>query len=164
LKKTIVFTILFLLIFSSFIFASPIPTNLKYDNYIIYKSSSGYTVLLNTDKPIVIGSFLFYSASNYVLRDGVFVYESSWSADKTFDKTMNIVGSNYDVYDNSGNVFFSQPEVTIQEIIQEETKKILPVLVGKTKTILPTGFGVLSAMLLIVLLTVYFRHFLHRSV
>ena len=169
MKKTIVFTIIFILVFSSFTFASDTYNPsihrywYKYGSYyyvsdfqfIVKKFESGW--YLNGPE----GNSGYYFECNY--ENGQFVVVRKINGTNRGTGSLDllrerITASNYDIVNITDNtVFFSK--AGIREIIQEETVKILPDLVGKTKTILLVGFGLLFAMLLPTLLTTFFRRF-----
>jgi len=177
MKKTILFIIILILIFSSFSYANsdilsnypPIPPDESGDFFIT--ENNGITYLKYFDSrqrykdgyQLTQGGYVvFKSFSRYVLStDGStwekksVGYNSSWIG--------NVIYSSANIYNEDGTVFFSLPK-GITEIIQEETVKILPYLVGQTRTILQVGFGIASAMLLVTLLVVYFKRYLLRSI
>ena len=176
-KKVFLLVSIFILVFSGFSFALDVPDtipeglrpklyDLDYDFFVFRNDDGGYRLY-----EILSGGGMSRTPKNDGYYDGVIIrYYStngtSWIEGGTgniLKDTSTILYSTLDLYDSAtGKVFFSGPK-GLRDIVEEETMKIPRALLGKMKMILPVGFGLLSALVLVKLLTVYFRRYLHRS-
>lgn len=169
MKKTIVFTIIFIFVFTTFSFtASEYEHILEYtDGVKSYKIISNSELYIKREYVDIIKDYKLRlrnktssSYTVYLKVDNEYILESENTSAKDISSNATVIYTNYNVY-YGDDVFFSAPKTT-QDIIREETAKIPQVLVGQTKTILLHGFGVLSAMLLIMLLVAFWKLFGHR--
>jgi len=166
MKKTMIFTLLFLLLFSSMSLANSEFPYMVEDNYgnIWYTKTRPY---ISADKKsLTTGTTNIYERYNTDGTLSIRTNEKDYLYRFTHReyKPSDIKNSNFDILYSDGTVFFYQPGLTIPEVIHKETQKIIPDLVGQTLMILPVGFGIVSATLLITLLVGYFRRYRHRSI
>lgn len=206
MKKILIFTFIFVIIFSSVSFANsyedlpPFPIDL-YELACDTVNSSNPYYLLYKFNPKKEYQLAFFQHSNvyqttegwdypYVrTREDNYVAlfklgESGWYQDLTrfvpagenigFSPLLNSVklNSNFTIYDEQMTTvyfpynplpsnFFTVPP---HKVVEMGMRGVIPDLVGKTLTILPVGFGLVLATLLIVLLVDYFKRYLLRSI
>lgn len=169
MKKTIVFIILFVLVFSSLSFAVSDEHIFEYNKgdktYKVVSSSELYIVREYVD---IVKDYRMRLRNKTGTPFTVYVKQgSSYVVDSSNTLALDVIDfsliyTNYNIYFGD-TVFFSAPRTTL-DIVQEETQKILPGLVGKTRMILPVGSGVLSLMLSIMLLVVFLKRYRHRLI
>jgi hypothetical protein len=170
LQKILILLLGFIFVFSNFVFAeypdSPYP---DWDYLICKNKVSGdiYLRVHSSERPCVKYSEEWGKYINVAVREPLLLKNNTWVECGSINGILelsdySLIYSTVSIYNSDGTVFFSVPK-TVQEVVEQETGKIIPDLVGKTKTILLVGFGILSALVLIRLLTVYFRHFLNHS-
>jgi len=177
MKKILIFTIIFVIIFSSFSYAvSPNVVNefiQNYPNDYIYRIVFPEEIIVHFSSPAELEFELIDTVDGRPLLSGKalrinnpsrqpFYYlkingkvERMTSSYYNFFDTGNWKGyeGNIDIYRWNGSSFFLPiPSTFLRD------------LVGQILTILPVGFGIASAMLLVLLLVVYFRRYLHRLI
>ena len=179
IKKIIIFTFIFVFLFSSISLAVT-DTDIyefidNYPNAYIYKiefPSGSINVLsspvpldfdiadkLHDGTPLVTGKAFVIkktsSANYYRLGNTGTVHVENDNVLYIARSTSDRLGyeGDIDIYRWNGSSFFLPTPSTFQRD-----------LVGQIQTILPVGFGILSATLLIPLLVVYFKRYLHRLI
>ena len=179
IKKILIFTSIFVFIFSSISFAvtdseiydfidrypNPYIYKVVFPNNVIYVISSpvrlefGLSDKLDDGTPLISGKAFVIKKNTsdryYILTNSGNVNSYTWELQHIVRSTRDRIGieGDIDIYRWNGSSFFLPTPSTFQRD-----------LVGQIQTILPVGFGILSATLLIPLLVVYFKRYLHRLI
>ena len=182
MNKVLIFLIIFILLFSSFAFASDKITylnSLSSDTILNTVNQYQYTPELGMYKYFCYSSdadILFASPDPFIYNTSTFRLETLvkmtyFSVNKLSNGTYTIkakggVGqsfpltqidiSNYIIYDKNSNVFFSPP-ITLTQTMEENLIQATQDMVGKMRMILPVGFGVLLVTVLLMVLLRFFR-------
>lgn len=144
MKKTLSFTIIFILVFSSFSFATEFPSVPDDNNqYYVISTYGNITSLFTSSKPIQAhtaynNTLRFQDFIEYKNNNGIWtkVLQKSNPINSTFNE---ILKSSHDIYyENSSDVFFSLPTVKIWE---EGMTEALPRLLGQILKLLPIILG-----------------------
>ena len=179
IKKILIFTIIFVFVFSSFSYAlSPNVINEFINNYpnnYIYKIEYpvGYVNIISSPAELEFDvsdtdyyGYKLESGKSLVIKNPsrVTYYRMAGNGDVIQDNVQyryilhdinNLVGyeGNINIYKWNGSSFFLPTPYTF-----------LRDLVGQTRTILPVGFGIVSVTLLVMLFLAFWKSYLRRLI